>query len=328
MLEIFRKNYFITSVLLLPYLYLLRIGLFMHDRTLNFSNESLLSKTFIYPWINSSVVEIIITNTLIFIQAVIINYMFLNHKLSRNASLLAGLFYIVLMSLIYTNTFLSDVLIANTFLIIAIRNILRSYKQNAPTFRIFNIGFNLGLASLLFYPYYLLIIFAIIGLLIIRSFKLLEVLQLLVSFFIPMFLYFTYNYWMEIPFNPFGFVGNIEFQLPTWSFTGFNLYHLGLIIFVIFTFLSLFWYSDFVGKKSMEIQKKINILYWFGVFIVLCFALFTKFESDYLIALAIPLSIFLGIKASDSRSKVAFEILHLLLLIVVVLSQFNLIQLQ
>lgn len=324
MLEFFRKNYFINNILLLPYIFLVRVGLFFDPQNLDFSKKSEGVVKFIYPWLDNVYVNIVATNLLIFLHALILNYMFLNHKLSKNTSLFAGLFYVLWVSLVFFGAGLTDALIANTFVIIAIRNIWRSYKQAVVTSQIFKAGFMLGLAGLIFPPYYIFIVFAVIGLYIIKSVRILDLAQLLVSFCVPLFLFFTYNYWRDQPFNPMSFLNDYTFYWPSLDTNGSLLFYMVLGLFFLFTVLSFFWYSDLQSRKNIEAQKKIDTLYWFILFIVIAFLSFSQYGSSFLLVLAIPLSFFLGIKVSDSKNKLTYEFVHLLFLGIIISSQFGL----
>ncbi len=324
MLEIFRKNYFVTSILLLPYLFIVRIGLFKHNRVLDFADQSSLTNTFIYPWITNNYIEIITTNLIIFIQALIVNYMFLNHKLARNSSLLAGLFYIVFVSMIYSNTHLSDAIIANTFLIISLRNLWKSYKQPSISFRIFNIGFLMGLSAIIYPPYFVLLLFALTAMFIIKSVRLLDMIQFALSFTIPFFLYFCYSYIAGKVFQPFSFLQTYQFDWDGYVLKNDLIIYLALGLTLSSMIFSLLWYNDIMKRKNIEAQKKIDTLYWLSFFILITFIVFPQYNIEHLIILSIPLSLFFGIKVGDSKNKLAFELLHLLFLGVIIVSQFQL----
>jgi len=324
LLEIFRKNYFINSILLLPYLFLVRVGLFTHERTIDFSDQSSLTKSIIYPWITNNYIEIITTNLIIFIQVLIINYMFLNHKLAKNSTLLAGLFYILFVSMIYPNTYLSDSLIANTFLIIALRNIWRTYKQTSINFRMFNIGFMIGLAALIYPPYFIILLFALISLYIIKSVRFLDFIQFLISFLVPFFLKSAYSYLTDKPVNPLSFLKEYQFTWVNFVFNSELINYIAIGLLILLMLISLFWYGDIMKRKNIEVQKKINTTYWLAFIILIAFFVFPKYDTEHLILLSVPLSILFGIKVSDSRSKITFELVHLLILGVIFISHFKL----
>jgi len=69
--------------------------------------------------ISDALIQNIVANLLIFVHVLLINYICIKHKLSREITLFSGLFYVLFVSLLPDNMVLSNALIANTFIIIA-----------------------------------------------------------------------------------------------------------------------------------------------------------------------------------------------------------------
>jgi len=110
----------------------------------------------------SAIASVIITAVLVFLQALI-----LNTVLQRNNSLidntyLPGILYVFILSLNADFLFLSPILLANTFLLLAIDKILTHLKYRGTEENILSTGFLLGLSALCYIPYFTLLVFAIL----------------------------------------------------------------------------------------------------------------------------------------------------------------------
>ncbi|MGB4958535.1 MAG: hypothetical protein WBO36_03610, partial [Saprospiraceae bacterium] len=186
----------------------------------------------IYQAIPSGLLQNIVANILIFFHALMINYIFINHRMSREITLFAGVFYVLLVTINIDNSLLSNVLIANSFIILALYNLLKTYKIPHPTANIFNTGFWIGVAGLFYSPYFLFILFGLISLLVLRSFKFIEKLQYFIGCAIPYFLLFTYRYWYGIEFIELNFIKDMFFRIPQLSMDGMIIFYIavGLIL--------------------------------------------------------------------------------------------------
>jgi hypothetical protein len=322
-LEIFRKNYFINTILLLPYLFLVRLGLFFYHPDIPGQDTQVFRMSMWMGLDEYPVLNIVLTNLLIFAHVLMINYLHIHHKLSRSSSLFAGLFYILWVS-ISSSGGLSDVLIANTFVILALGSLWQCYKITNITVHVFNAGIFIGFAGLLFSPYAFFLFFAGISVSIISRMRFKDVIQLLISFSIPWFLWFTFHYWNDIPFTLIDVVRHFGFQWSWVHLQGPLTALAGIALYMILFFLSLIWYVDLKSKKSIESQKKIDTLYVFVFIAALVLITYGYYGSALLSILAIPLSFFLAIKAGDSKSSWGFELLHLAFLGIIIISQWKL----
>lgn len=325
MLEIFRRNLFINSLLLLPYIFIVRIGTLINPVSVKLPQDSNILQELIFNNITHPLAQSIFANLLIFVQVVLINYIFNNHKLAREITLFAGLFYILFVSLIPENLPLSNALIANTFIILAVKNLFETYKNAQASAYIFNTGFMIGLASLYYYPYFTYLIFGIVSLLMIRSFKIIEKLQFFIGFVIPYFLVSTYRYWYDMPFADFKFIKSLLFQLPHFKSDGLIVTYISVAVLMLGVLFSIFNYGNLTAKKAIQSQKKIDIIY---VFMLFCFISLIIFKADiypHLLTLAFPLAVLTGINVSESKKIIFYEFLHLFLLGLIFISQFKLI---
>lgn len=267
----------------------------------------------------------IMASILIFVQVLLINYIFIKHRLSREITLFAGLFYVLFVSVIAENCYLSNILIANTFIILAFKNILETYKVPQATAQIFNTGLMIGVASLFYSPYFAYLIFGVIALLQLRSFKILEKFQFFIGAGIPYFLLFTYRYWNDIPFVDIDFIRDIFFRWPSISSEELLIFYFAVLILLSGVIVSIFNYGTFTAKKTIQTQKKIDLVYWMLIFSLISFLIFSSERANHLISLAFPLALLIGISVSDTKNRIFYELLHIVLLSMVFISHFKLI---
>lgn len=323
MLEIFRKNLFINSVLLLPYIFLVRLVSVIYPVAYTTPENTNTLQTIIYSNFSGALLQNIIANFLIFIQALLVNHIFIKHRLSREITLLPGLIYVILVSIIADSVLLSPVLIANTFILVAVINLLRTYKLPNPSAFIFNSGFFLSVASLFYTPYIFMVLFGMIILLILRSFKLLEKIQYFIGFVLPYFFLYTYKYWADIRFVELSFIKDIFFRWPQFRQDSLIVFYLSVGVILLALLLSIFNYNNLTGKKSVQIQKKIDIFYWILLNSIVSFLIFSTDGVFHLITLAFPLAILTGILISDSKARIAQELFHFLVLTLIFLTHFK-----
>ncbi|MBK9737290.1 MAG: hypothetical protein IPO92_21000 [Saprospiraceae bacterium] len=325
MLEIFRRNLFINNVLLLPYIFILRFDTlikpipYIVNKSENILIISLLKHLSGPLWQN------IFSNILIFFQVLLINHLFIKHRISREITLFSGIVYILLLGLVTTNSLLLPILIANTFVILALNCILDTYKLPDASANIFNSGFYIGFASVIYTPYFALILFGIIALLLLRSFKLQEKVQFIVGLSIPYIFLFTYKYWFDIKFIEFDFIRDIFFRIPIIHMDGYIVFYISIFVLFALVLVSLLSYGFFTSKKSIQVQKKIDIFYWLMLFCLISFLVFKTNDSQHLASLAFPVSIFIGILISDSKHKIFYELIHIMLIALIFITHFELI---
>ena len=279
----------------------------------------------LYNSIPNPLIQNIIANFLIFIQALLINQIFIKNRISKEITLFAGLLYIVFISIIAENNMLSPILIANTFIIIALANLLNTYKLPNATVHIFNTGFFIGVASAIYTPYFVFILFGIIALLLLRSFKLLEKLQFFIGISLPYFFLFTYKYWNDIKFADLDFVKEIFFRFPAFKGDSLVIFYISVAFLLICVGFAIFNYPSFTSKKSIQSQKKIDIIYWFMLFTLVGFLIFKTSGSFHIIALVLPLSLLIAIYVSDSKRIIFNELVHIFIVALIFITQFKLI---
>ena len=321
MLAIFRTNQQLANVLLLFYLALIRASTFIHLQNIMPKNQGILSQWLYSEMAPTSLEGQVAAFVLIFIQAVFINIIVSEYRVAAEISLLPGLFYCLITSLIPDFMGLSPILLANTFVILAIFYLLDSYKNNSATSRIFDAGFWVGVACLFHFPFILLFIWGIVVLGILRGLRIKEVLMFLIGILIPFFLFGVYLFWTDnLPLmfkhitENFGFLSFIKQNNP-------NTY-VKISILLLLVLLTLLSSSQLFMRRNIAIQKYISIMYWMMFIGGLTILVQKGVDLNHLLIIAVPLSILLSMMFQRIGFATA-EVLHILLLVIAMLFQYQ-----
>ena len=323
MLEFFRRNLFLNSLMLLPYTLLVRIESLMHADQPAYASDL---SPFI-AWINEMIPSLLLQNILacilIFLQAAYINRIVVKHRMGGQITLWPGLVYILLCSIVPQYTYLSVVLIANSFILAAFSDIFKIYKRPFAVKYIFNSGVFISLAAMLYPPYIAYLLAGFIGLAIIRSFKTKEMLQYLSGVLVPFMLYGSWTFYRGAFQEKMGGLMDGKFGFPSdiipQDTNGYIF--LGLIILIIIVVI--FSYGIYTMKKSIQVQKKVDILFWMIISAMIALFINDNLTVDHLLMLSIPLGLLLSMNLLKIKSAIFSELIHLGILILIFVLHFG-----
>ncbi len=322
MLVLFKTNQLFGNILLLLYLCVVRLSIFIHPSNIPVGSHSLLSEWLYNELPPESKIAQFAALILVFFQATFINIIVLKFRLSREASLLPGLFYCLLASMLPEFLTLSTILLSNTFLILAVYYMLDIYKgSKSVAGTVFDIGFWLGLASLFNYSYILLVIWGVVGMSIMLGIRFRDILILLLGFILPYFLFGVYLFWYDkLPlfftnfYNNFGWLGFI----PQTSATT----YIKLSIMGLFILTGIFVSGSFFSQKALSVQKSFNILYWLLLVSGLTIFVVLHIGLDHLLVVVLPLSIFIAFLFQRFSKGIA-EAVHFAFVAIALILQFE-----
>lgn len=324
MLELFRRNHFLNSLLLLPYSILLGMDFFFQGPRIDYPVNSPLYD-FFFSWLEtSSHWNGILAIFLLFIEAVMINRIVIRHRITRQSSLLAGLVYILVMNILPGVRGVHDVMIANLFAILMISNaypMLRLYKTEKL---IFNMGFWAGMSFVFFPGYFVLIPFAFVALYVLRTINLIELTQYLIGLFNVVFLVITLSYVIPIEggydsLDIIPYWRNLKY-LFTFSSWPFAIY---LSIIYLLTIISVLRYYSILAKQDFKAQKIIRMTFILWSFMILSILFIRVVSPHHLLIVGIPLSIIVGIMLTHWKQKLAAELIHLFVVVGILYLQYQ-----
>lgn len=154
------------------------------------------------------------------LQALLLNYLLNQTEVFSKISYLPSLIFIIAGTILSYNGGIDTWVFCNLFLLLAIWNTLQVYHQNSAIGLTFNIGFWIGMASLLEPVILIAIIPAIISVLILRAADWRELLFILIGAFLPIFflavIFFIYDINFYIPEINFQFNRKIQIHESPW----------------------------------------------------------------------------------------------------------------
>lgn len=329
MISLFRRNIFINSILLLPYLFLIRIKTLVEPTsTVTDELDGTLPAALLNGLQGEGFSQSILSIFILFIDALLINRLVIKSHIGRENNLVSGMIFALLASILTQNLGLSAELMATPWIILSLQAIFNCYNNIKSADDIFLAGFYMSLASLFYAPLLLLLIFTFTALMIMRSFTGIERTQHLAGWIIPYFLVSSVEYYLDLPstlrftsfLQGFGFFGVLA--------KGMNISALlvlaGLLIILLWALIN---FGNFLGKKVIAAQKRISILYWFLLFVGII--AFSQAHVDYPLILLfnIPISIFATFSLMDMKNRIWPELIHLSLILLLVIIHLDLIKL-
>lgn len=259
---------------------------------------------------------------LLLVHAIAINIMVAEHRLAREVNLFPGLVYLLITASLPEFIPLSAPLVANTFLIVVIWVIMTIYKTPACSDRIFNIGFWVAIASLVYFSHIVFIVLGTVGLNVMRSFNIRERLVLFSGLLVPYLLLGVYYFWNGEPgefinrqfITPFGFL-SFATSYYWGAFIGWAV--IGALLLV-----ALFNSGNYLLKTQIQVQKKINLLFW--AMLIAGLSLFVQQQIDmaHLLILTVPLSILISFNFTMLKPRIA-EAVHLVAIALVLVYQYR-----
>ncbi|MEM1327515.1 MAG: hypothetical protein AAGI23_16260 [Bacteroidota bacterium] len=282
------------------------------------SNSGILSDWLLGKLADSSVLVIeAITWILLVGQAVYLSLIARKHQLVANQILMPGAMYLLVMNLIPEFLPLSSILFANTFLMLALNQLLKTYRHSSAARLIFDVGIWVAVACLFHFSYGGFILLSLVGLGTLRAFKISEAITMWLGVLCIAFLLFAHAFWYDqlaIIWSEqvLNNVSWLDFQMNNDLVTYISLSLVGIIVAIV-----IFGYSGIVQRQNIQFQKKVNVLYW--TLLIGGIAILFNVDNTVIQAaiIGIPAGVLLGLLLSNI-SKTTAEVIHLLLFIAVV----------
>lgn len=271
-------------------------------------SDTVVSKM-IFGFIESGLAQNILATLIIYFHMLYINRLVIKHRLANQITLLPGLIYGVMVSFLPEYSLLTPFLIANTFVLIAIGQIFKTYKRPKAADILFNIGLLVALSSLFVPNYIFMILVGLVGLFVLRSMKMKELNQMILGSVSVYFAFGGILYLIDIDsFSEFSKL-SLSPNFSIFENRGESVYKLLTILAV--SIISVLGYGANTLKKSIQAQKKIDILYWFMMASLIMLFLYDAIEASQFLLLCVPLSILLNFRFISIKSPLVQEVIHI-----------------
>lgn len=323
MTGIFKTNNPTNIFLLLLYAVFLKFSLFSTSmQPVVQVYDSILYKyliIFFRPLANSvPFVYNLFTFTLLFSQAIYINKVVNAQHLFKQPHYLTAMSYLLITSLLSDWFLFSAALIVNTLGIAIYSRLCTLYNNPNAKATIFNIGLLTGLATFIYFPFFILLILVMIGIAIARPFKLQEWLTGLIGMLTPIYLFVVMLF----------ITGELsKYKLPkvylTLPYVMPNPWAMASIGTIILATVIGFFYTIKNMQRQVVLTRKswqLLILYSIIAFISIYINAAKVFSNG--IVLALPLAVLVASTFYYPKKRILPVLLHMAMLSIYMLNYF------
>lgn len=314
MIQFFRQNNFFTTLMLIPYTFIVRVACFyLFEPPVAMETGGVLYNVFYTAFSDKILLSHIVINFIIAFTAILVNRIVIKHRLSRYQTLLPGLVYILLVSWLESFLAFTAIHIANFFVMIGFLSMYKFSRKMESPIVVFDGCFYIALAALFYTPYVIYLVPAFMGYISLDSFKLRDFANAIVGFVLPFFIVSGFIYFFKGDY--FIFDGyEINRNILTW-FTELNWIDIiPLAFYGSIIAICVISYNYMVRKKNLLIQKKVNIFFWFLMFSFFTIFLINEKNSANLLILAIPTSMLIGMVLEWVKTPFVEEFVHVVIL--------------
>lgn len=264
MIALFKQKSPANIVILLIFGLLIKLPLFLYPKqVVATENDGQLYQGFVY-FINNSgngaLLASVLAFVLLYIQAIIINYLVNEYRMTNRQTYLPAMAYLLITSLLPEWSMLSAALVSNLFITIIFTQLFSLYNQAAVNGKIFNLGLLAGLASFIFFPALVLLLAIVLGLMILRAFRLNEFFLLLMGAATPYYFYAAYLFLTD-NFVPADFFPEVYLQVPNVKR---SLWLVGSTLFLAIPFLiGGYFVQAQLRKMLIQVRKNWSVLLLF-----------------------------------------------------------------
>lgn len=262
-----------------------------------------------FPFISNVYVQYFIGVVLVFSQAMIVSQLIIKHKMSRNLSLIPSAVMVLTLAIILQPSVNHIVLVANFFFLLSVGSLFKVYKVFKPISRIFNSGFFIGIATLLYRPYFIYFIVIVLGLLALRSLKFKEIIQVILGFLCPLFLMgvlLFYNNGLDQYFAYF----KLPFSIPSIDFSDIRPLFKPLLALIVILVL-VFNQNALRKKKKFDAIKKVELNYWNLLVSIFSLLFIGVPTNEHLILISLPIGLLGGLILESKENAIVKEFVFL-----------------
>jgi hypothetical protein len=269
---IFKQKNPATFFLLLIFGVLIKLPMFLHPHIIvSKPGDSELYKAilkFLEPTGRSSpVIYACLAFMLLLLQAMVLTRFMNTQRMMSRPTYFPGMAYLLITSLIPGWNFFSAPLIVNTFFVIVLSVLFKIYNQQNAKGAIFNIGLSLGISSFIFFPSLTFIVWILLALMVIRPFRLNELLICILGVTTPFYFYAVYLF-LSGPWNWDSFWPYFSISLPSVKQSA---WLAGCAFFLIVPFLAgAYFVQNSLRRMLINVRKgwSLLLLYIMGAIFV------------------------------------------------------------
>src|SRR5829696_307994 len=225
----------------------------------------------------------------LYTQALMVNYLVNEYRLMQKPSYLPAMAYLLLSTLLPEWNYLSSPLIATSFVIWILIKLFRLYNTASARGQIYNIGLLLGIGSYFYFPSASFLICILLGMIILKPFRLNEVVLLLMGALTPYYFIGAYLY-LTNQLSIASFFPHISVVVPVIRSTIWLA--ISILLLAIPFLIGGFFVQNHLHKMLIQVRKSWSILL---LFLILAFFIpFVNTNSSFhnWVLLAAPFACF------------------------------------
>jgi hypothetical protein len=263
--SMFRQKSPGNIIVLLFFGILLKLPVFLHPKQIVATQNDEDFYQWLLQYINSlssnnGLICALLAFLLLYIHSLMVNYLVHEYRLLSKQTFLPAMAYLLLTSLLPEWNYLSSPLIATTFILWILIKLFSLYNIPSARGQIYNIGLLLGISSYFYFPSASFLLCIIMGLIILKPFRLNEVVLLLMGCLTP---YYFIGAWLflkgQLSFN--SFFPHISVRVPEVKST---LWLAISILLLAMPFLTGgFFIQKHLHKMLIQVRKSWSILLLF-----------------------------------------------------------------
>lgn len=326
MIGIFRSFNPLNALWLAIVLFALRVGYMLHaPANIEFTFVEPFARTLVpfdYEHFFSPGVNVFLAAVLVFIQALLLNYLVNRDNLLSKPSFLPALMYVVVSGLFTPFLMLSSPLICNFLVIWMLFKLLDFYKGDNAMSNAYDVGMIVALGTLIYLPFIYMFLLIWIGLVIFRPFNWREWVAGIIGY-ATIFFFLAVIYYMK---DEMGQFYTIWLPLGTKFPNSIHIdYYNYLILIPVIMILGLCFITlrQNFFKSYVQVRKSFQLLFWFFLIGGLSFYVKEQFNLNHFLLCAVPAAVFFAYYFLYAGKKWFYETLFLLLLAGIIYFQFN-----
>ena len=314
MLQIFKDNQLFNALLVIPYLLVLSMNSWLLPVELSFSDSIQGSlSTWLFSVTQEAFVRYLLFFVVVLFQAYLFNGIINFFKLAKSPTYISAVCFVLLHFIGFDIDVFNPLLLANTFLLLALYSLFASYNKKVSMSTVFNIGFFIGLAVLFYHSHIVYFYWSLFAFLIVRSFDLKEFLILISGFLVPLFLMATYQFlqnnldcWLQADF--YRHYGPVQFYFE------FDVeWYIVVVACLLIYSMAITNIQNIYFKTSAKEKKFISCLFIMPVFSALSYFLQSEIYHFHFASFIISISALLSLSLHSFKNQLLVEAVHFVL---------------
>jgi hypothetical protein len=277
-----------------------------------------------YEHIISPGLNMFLAGLLVFVQAILVNYLINHYNLLGKPTFLPALMYITVSGLFTPFLVLSQPLICNFLVIWMLFKLFGLYKGDDGKSTAYDLGMIVALGSLIYFPFIFLFLVIWIALVIFKPFNWREWVAGIIGY-ATIYIFLAVYYYLNNRLNQFYKIWlPLGARFPNHITININYYnYLVLVPVIIILMLCFFKLRENFFRSYVQTRKSFQLLFFVFIIAGLSFYVRAEFNLSHFLLCAVPAATFFAYYFLYASNKWVYETLYFLLFISIIYFQFN-----